>query len=91
MEEARFTGVYGAEDEEAIEIEEGQDESLSSWILVTDRRIKTYTLPQTGGVGTDEYITVAFLIFAGMGSVFDIVFSVSKPIGQVKETGKRRK
>ena len=91
LEEARFTGVYGAEDEEAIEIEEGQDESLSSWILVTDRRIKTYTLPQTGGVGTDEYITVAFLIFAGMGSVFDIVFSVSKPIGQVKETGKKKK
>lgn len=91
LEEARFTGVYGAEDEEAIEIEEGQDESLSSWILVTDRRIKTYTLPQTGGVGTDEYITVAFLIFAGMGSVFDIVFSVSEPIGQVKETGKKKK
>lgn len=91
LEEARFTGVYGAEDEEAIEIEEGQDESLSSWILVTDRRIKTYTLPQTGGVGTDEYITVAFLIFAGMGSVFDIVFSVSEPIEQVKETGKKKK
>ena len=91
LEEARFTGVYGAEDEEAIEIEEGQDESLSSWILVTDRRIKTYTLPQTGGVGTDEYITVAFLIFAGMGSVFDIVFSVSEPIERVKETGKKKK
>lgn len=91
LEEACFTGVYGAEDEEAIEIEEGQDESLSSWILVTDRRIKTYTLPQTGGVGTDEYITVAFLIFAGMGSVFDIVFSVSEPIEQVKETGKKKK
>ena len=91
LEEARFTGVYGAEDEEAIEIEEGQDESLSSWILVTDRRIKTYTLPQTGGVGTDEYITVAFLIFAGMGSVFDIVFSVSESIEQVKETGKKKK
>ena len=91
LEEARFTGVYGAEDEDAIEIEEGQDESLSSWILVTDRRIKTYTLPQTGGVGTDEYITVAFLIFAGMGSVFDIVFSVSESIEQVKETGKKKK
>lgn len=91
LEEACFTGVSGAEDEEAIEIEEGQDESLSSWILVTDRRIKTYTLPQTGGVGTDEYITVAFLIFAGMGSVFDIVFSVSEPIEQVKETGKKKK
>lgn len=91
LEEARFTGIYGAEDGEAIEIEAGQDESLSSWILVTDQRIKTYTLPQTGGVGTDGYITVAFLIFAGMGSVFDIVSSVSEPIEQVKETGKNRR
>lgn len=91
LEEARFTGIYGAEDGEAIEIEAGQDESLSSWILVTDQRIKTYTLPQTGGVGTDGYITVAFLIFAGMGSVFDMVSSVSEPIEQVKETGKNRR
>lgn len=91
LEEARFTGIYGAEDGEAIEIEAGQDESLSSWILVTDQRIKTYTLPQTGGVGTDGYITVAFLIFAGMGSVFDMVSSVSEPIEQVKETGKNKR
>ena len=91
LEEARFTGIYGAEDGEAIEIEAGQDESLSSWILVTDQRIKTYTLPQTGGVGTDGYITVAFLIFAGMGSVFDMFSSVSEPIEQVKETGENRR
>lgn len=87
LEEARFTGVYDSGDAEAIEITDGQDESLSTWILVTDQKIKTYTLPQTGGVGTDEYITIAFLMFAGMGSVFDIISSISEPIEQVKGTG----
>lgn len=87
LEEAKFTGVYRMEDGEVLKIENGQDETLSSWILVTDQKIKRYTLPQTGGVGTDEYITLAFLIFAGAGGVFHMVFDFSEPSKKKRQDG----
>ncbi|WP_432626383.1 prealbumin-like fold domain-containing protein [Brotaphodocola sp.] len=87
LEEAKFTGVYRMEDGEILKIADGQNETLSSWILVTDQKIKRYTLPQTGGVGTDGYITLAFLIFAGMGSVFHMVSDFSEPSKQKRQDG----
>lgn len=89
LEEAKFTGVYRMEDGEVFKIADGQDETLSSWILVTDQKIKRYTLPQTGGVGTDGYITLAFLIFAGMGSVFHMVSDFSEPSKKKRQDGRK--
>lgn len=89
LEEAKFTGVYGMEDGAVLKIANGQDETLSSWISVTDQRIKRYKLPQTGGIGTDGYITAAFLIFAGMGSVFHIFSDFSEPSGKKRQDGKK--
>lgn len=80
LEEAKFTGIYSDEDGEVIKTADGRNENLSEWILVEDRKIKMYTLPQTGGMGTDAYITVAFLMFAGAGSVFHIFSNFSGPV-----------